>query len=55
MEASLTLYPPLPETPPLQVDELAELIKQAGIRYGLNREILQGCLEQSTNRTEGYH
>ncbi|MDO8946382.1 MAG: FapA family protein [Desulfocapsaceae bacterium] len=48
MEASLTLYPPLPKTPPLQVDELAELIKQAGIRYGLNREILRGCLEQST-------
>ncbi|MBU0663987.1 MAG: FapA family protein [Proteobacteria bacterium] len=48
MEASLTLYPPLPGTSPLQVDALTELLKQAGIRYGLNKEILQGCLEQST-------
>ncbi|MFH2121896.1 MAG: FapA family protein [Pseudomonadota bacterium] len=52
MEASLTLYPPLPKTPPLQVDELAELIKQTGIRYGLNRDILQDCLEQSTTESK---
>ncbi len=48
MEASLTLYPPLPKRSPLQVDELAELLEQAGIRYGLNREILLSCLERST-------
>lgn len=48
MEASLTLYPPLPKRSPLQVDELAELLEQAGICYGLNREILLSCLEQST-------
>jgi uncharacterized protein (DUF342 family) len=47
MEASLTLYPPLPKTGPLQVEELTELLKQEGIRHGLNREILLGCLEQS--------
>jgi len=50
MEASLTLYPPLPKTNPLTVEELAELLKQAGIRHGLNEEILRDCLEQS--RTE---
>lgn len=47
MEAGLTLYPPLPETPPLQVEELAEIIRQGGLRYGLNKETLQECLEQS--------
>jgi len=46
MEASLTLYPPLPKTSPLPVEELAEIIKQAGIRHGLNEEILADCLEQ---------
>jgi len=49
MEASLTLYPPLSMSSLLQVDDLAEIIKQEGIRYGLNKEILQGCLEQSRN------
>lgn len=47
MEAYLTLYPPLPGTHSLPVEELAVLIKQAGIRYGLNSEILRNCLELS--------
>lgn len=47
MEASLTLYPPLPKALPLQVEELAEILRQEGIRYGLNKELLLGCLEQS--------
>ncbi|MBW6520466.1 MAG: FapA family protein [Desulfoarculaceae bacterium] len=47
MEASLTLYPPMPGTPLLQIDDLTELLQQEGIHYGLNREILLGCLEQS--------
>ena len=47
MEASLTLYPALPGTHPLTVAELAEIIKQEGIRHGLNEEILRDCLEQS--------
>ena len=50
MEASLTLYPPLPKTNPLTVEELTSLLKQAGIRHGMNEEILRDCLEQS--RTE---
>ncbi len=47
MEAYLTLYPPLPGSPPIQIEALEELLKQAGIGYGLNREILLGYLEQS--------
>lgn len=47
MEASLILYPPLPGALPLQIDDLAEILKQQGLRYGLNREILLACLEQS--------
>jgi uncharacterized protein (DUF342 family) len=47
MEAHLTLYPPLPGTASLTVEELALLLKQAGIRYGLNNEILHNCLELS--------
>ena len=49
MEAVLTLYPPLPMAARLQIDDLTELLKQGGIRYGLNREILLDCLEQSHN------
>lgn len=47
MEAVLTLFPPLPGALPLQVEDLSELLKQEGIRYGLNPAILQNCLEQS--------
>ena len=46
MEASLTLYPSIPGAAPLQFEELAELIKLEGVRYGLNRELLLACLEQ---------
>lgn len=47
MEAHMTLYPPLPGSAPLQLDALVTLVQQCGVRYGLNREILQNCLEQS--------
>jgi len=48
MEAALTLYPPLPGAIPLRVEDMVELLRQEGIRYGLNRDILRDCLEQST-------
>jgi len=47
IEAALTLYPPLPGVTPLGVEDVVELLRQEGIRYGLNREILRDCLEQS--------
>ncbi len=47
MEAHLTLYPPLPGTASLTVEELTLLLKQAGVRYGLSSEILHNCLELS--------
>jgi len=47
MEAALTLYPPLPGVIPLRVEDMVELLQQEGIRYGLNRDILRDCLEQS--------
>lgn len=47
MAAYLTFYPPLPGSPPIQCEALEELLQQAGIGYGLNREILLGYLEQS--------
>jgi len=55
MEASLTLYPPLPRTPPLELNELVELLEQEGIRYGLNHEILQDCLKQSRDEQKVMH
>ncbi len=55
MEASLTLYPPLPRTPPLELNELVELLQQEGIRYGLNHEILQDCLKQSSDEQKVVH
>ncbi len=48
IEAALTLYPPLPGAIPLRVEDMVELLQQEGIRYGLNRDILRDCLEQST-------
>jgi uncharacterized protein (DUF342 family) len=47
MEAALTLYPPLPGVTPPAVEDMVELLRQEGIRYGLNRAILRDCLEQS--------
>lgn len=55
MEASLTLYPPLLRTPPLELNELVELLQQEGIRYGLNHEILQDCLKQSRDEQKVVH
>jgi len=55
MEASLTLYPPLPRTPPLELNGLVELLQQEGIRYGLNHEILQDCLKQSSDEQKVVH
>jgi uncharacterized protein len=55
MEALLTLYPPMPRTAPLEMDELVELIQQEGIRYGLNREILLDCLKQSGEEQKVLH
>jgi len=51
MEAGLTLYPPLPGSPLLSVDEMVDLLRREGISYGLNREILRDALERS--RAEG--
>lgn len=47
MTAHLTLYPPLPNNTPLSAQELGEILYQNGIRFGLNREILQHTIEQS--------
>jgi len=55
MEASLTLYPPLPRTAPIELDELVELLQQEGIRYGLSHEILQDCLQQSREEKKVVH
>ena len=52
MEANLTLYPALPGTPPLTVTELTEILKQEGIRHGLNEEILRDCLAQSKEKQQ---
>jgi uncharacterized protein (DUF342 family) len=52
MKASMTLYPSLPSAPPLEIEELTALIQEAGVCYGLNREILQRCLDQSRNEQE---
>lgn len=47
MEVSLTLYPPVPGTPPLGIAEIDEVLAEEGVCYGLNRQILLDSLERS--------